>query len=441
MKISFFINKVIVFLLGKNLFSEDIQKVSQGVRKTINIQAASYLIVFLSNIIMVRVAGIKEYGIFINIINWISLLSIVASQGMEDVVLAEIPPRIAKGNFTGAFGVINFANRIIIIGAVLTCLLFILILFTGYISVFTQYQPLFFAALINVYLMSFVAVNQQALQAYNKFYKSQLADRLIKPLFYLVVLTVFLLLKVKAGAGLLINLTTIAQLTGAIMIYFFLRQIATIKGENIFQKKKENTLSYSSPNFYFFIISMLYLLKAKIAVIIFGFEVSSENTGIFNILCRLADFVILPVFIIHSIVPQLFSHHLEAEKSYKKELYKKITRLITAGALIIFIFIVIGGKFILELYGNSFVQYYGLLIALAASQLLYSFFGPSSAFLMMQGRQKQAAFVLLADIIISFFLFIIFIREYGLAGGVWATFISALLYNIILRVMVNKIIR
>jgi O-antigen/teichoic acid export membrane protein len=427
--------------LGKLLHSSDAEKITQGIKKTITVQAFSYLLVFISNILMVRVAGMENYGIYITVINWISLLSVFAAQGMEDVVLAEIPPSVANGNYRNAKKIIFFANKIILTGAVIVTLVFFIIIKSGVVTVFTDNDLTFFAALINIYLFAFIMVNQQALQAFNRFYSSQLADRIVKPLLLIIAFTVFYYTSLKPGAVFLINTTTVVQIICALIVLLFLK--TTFKN-SIAEKDdsaNEKKIKYGYTNFYFFIISLLYLLKAKIAIFIFGFAGKPEDTAVFNILSRLADFVVVPFFIIHAVVPQLFSKHKQADKAYKKELFNRITLLSTGGAVLVFLFIILSGKFLLRLYNNSIAENYRLLIVLSASQLLYSVFGPSSALLMMQGRQKQAAFILLADVAVSIILFGVFIKLYGLTGAVWATVISVFIYNLLLRIMVNKIIK
>jgi O-antigen/teichoic acid export membrane protein len=57
---------------------------------------------------------------------------------------------------------------------------------------------------------------------------------------------------------------------------------------------------------------------------------------------------------------------------------------------------------------------------------------------MMQGKQKQAAFALLADIILNCLLLFLFINWLGLTGVALASFCGSLFYNIVLRILVNR---
>jgi O-antigen/teichoic acid export membrane protein len=434
------ISKLSEKFLGKALQSSDAEKITQGIKKTITVQAASYLLVFISNILMVRVAGVQNYGMYVTVINWMSLLSVMACQGMEDVVLAEIPASITAGDFTNARKITVFANRVTFIGAAMAMLVFFVLTQTGWVPLFSNNKFVFYAALINVYLFGFIIVNQQALQAVNRFYASQLADKIIKPLLFTLLFGILYLTSVKFGAVTLITTTTIVQFICVLLVLFFLKDTFKHTLSCADGDAWEKPLRYGYSNIYFFVISLLYLLKAKIAIFIFGFTGTIADTGIFNILSRLADFVIVPFFIIHTVAPQLFARHKEADKQYKKELFSRLTLISSTGAILVFAGIILLGKFLLGLYGNAMIGNYSLLLVLSAAQLLYSLFGPSSALLMMQGRQKQAAFILLADVAVSIILFIVFIKAFGLEGAVWATVFSVFIYNLLLRVMVNKII-
>jgi O-antigen/teichoic acid export membrane protein len=440
MRFSRLINTLFEKLLGKALQSADAEKITQGIKKTVIVQAVSYLLVFASNILMVRVAGLENYGMYITVINWMSLLAVVACQGMEDVVLAEIPPSITKGNFLYAKKVNLFANRIMFAGSLAVILAFVVIIKTRWIPLFSNNGPIFYSGLITVYFSAFIVVNQQTLQAFNRFYASQLADKIIKPLLFTFLFGILYLAGVEYSAIILINLTTIVQFFCVLFVLYFLKDTFKHKPNKTDSLISEKPLRYSYTNFYFFIISLLYLLKAKIVIFIFGFAGNAADTGTFNILARLSDFVVVPFFIVHAVVPQLFARHKDADKKYKKELFNRITVICSAGAVLVFLSIVIFGKTLLGFYQNGFTEYYSLLLILSASQMMYSLFGPTIALLMMQGGQKQAALVLLIDVIVSIILFIFFIKSYGVKGAVWATVISVFIYNMLLRTIARKII-
>src|SRR5436190_20000714 len=112
-----------------NLFQDQLAKEDSlifynGIKKSIIVQGFSYFFIFLSSVIMVRLAGVSQYGIYVNIFNWINLLTIISCFGMEDVVLALIPVQLKKNNPGSVVSIVAKANRTILLVSLLCGLVF-----------------------------------------------------------------------------------------------------------------------------------------------------------------------------------------------------------------------------------------------------------------------------------------------------------------------------
>jgi O-antigen/teichoic acid export membrane protein len=420
----------------KELIDEDNTMFYRGIKKSILVQAFSYFFVFISSLLFVKAGGVENYGIYVNIFNWISVLTIIGCFGMEDVVLVEIPVYIHKNKTRSIINLVYKANKVIFIASVLISIIFAIIVWFGTVKGFSGNRQLFLMALVNVYLASFITVNQQTLQAFNRFYVSQVTDKILRPFLLIIILCAFWFAGKNIDARLLIFCNTAVLAICAVIVLVFLKNTLG----KLPQDKTDHPVKYKTlqQNGYFLLISLLFLLKSKISMLILGSFNEAISVGILNIAYRLSDIVLLPYLLIHSVVPQLFSSHIDSDVTYKRKLFQKSTRLTTIGALFIMLFFIFFGKTVLQFYNSGFGQYFNILLILCGSQFLYSLFGPSSALLMMQGRQKEAAFALVLDIVFNCLLFFLFINWFGLVGAAMASFCGSLFYNIILRIMVQR---
>jgi len=420
------------------LSGEDKLVFYNGIKKSIIVQGFSFFFIFLSSILMVKSAGVSNYGIYVNIFNWVNLLTIISCFGMEDVVLAEIPSRLSKSNGAGIFSIVTKANKTIFLVSLVSSLFFTMIVFAGLLPAFTPYKKLLLLALVNVYLGSFVIVNQQTLQAFNRFYLSQGIDKVLKPFLLILLLASFWFAGKLVDAQTLVIFNTIVLIICCLVLFYFVRStLLKLPVQNV---NGEKTLALGA-NLYFVLISVIVLLKSRIIMLIMGIQNQTDDVGIFNIASRLADFVLLPYMLIHAVVPQLFSRHRDSDISYRKKLFTKSNQVIALAALPIVLFFVLFGKLILRLYNPLLEQYYIILLILCASQFLYSLFGPTSALLMMQGKQKQAAFAMLVDIALNCLFFFLLVGWLGLTGAAWASFFGSLSYNVFLRLLVNRYLK
>jgi len=427
---------MVKYFSAGELISEDHSILFRGIKKSVIVQVISYFFVFVNSIMLVRLAGVENYGVYVNLFNWISVLTIIGCFGMEDVVLAEIPLYLQKNSTGHIRNLINRANKLIFIVSVLVALLFAIIVSLGFLKGFSESSYLFLISLVNVYFAAFIIVNQQALQAFNRFYVSQGVDKIIRPLLLTIIIGGFWLARKNIDVQLLVLSNTAVFALAAIIIFGFLRstvaKLPASRSNDHVEKERFRD------NGYFLLISLFFLLKSRIGMLILGGLNEPTSVGILNVAYRLSDLVLLPFILIHSVVPQLFSSRRETDATYRRKLFDKATLLTTIGSLIIVLFFIIFGRFVLKLYDDSFGQYVDILLILCGSQFLYSLFGPSNALLMMQGKQKQAAFALLADIILNCLLLFLFINWLGLTGVALASFCGSLFYNIVLRILVNR---
>jgi len=408
----------------------------RGIKKSLLVQGFSFFFVFVTSLLLVKTAGVTNYGIYVNIFNWVNVLAMISCFGMEDVVLAKIPVYVRQNKKTAIFNLVLTANKIIFFVSLFSSLVFILIVFSGFVPAFDQYKYLMLLAMINVYLSAFIIVNQQTLQAFNRFFASQAIDKILKPVLLILLLSSFWLADVNINARVLIIFNAVVLAICAVVVLFFLKNtLEKLPGEKNLAAEKTKLFGQ---NGYFLLISLLVLLKSKISMLILGSYNETDSVGILNITYRLSDFVLLPYLLIHAVVPQLFSSHAQSDVGYRKRLFHKSNLFIAVATLPIILFFVILGKPVLRFYDENLGQYFPILLILCGSQFLYALFGPSSALLMMQGKQRQAAFAMLFDIVFNCILFFLLIDWLGLVGVALASFFGSLFYNIFLRILVNK---
>ncbi|HSZ87704.1 MAG TPA: oligosaccharide flippase family protein, partial [Puia sp.] len=377
------------------------------------------------------------YGVYVHIFNWISVLSIIALGGRDDLLLAKIPKYLHNNETDLLSKIVKKTNFAVFIRSVIVIGVFLIIIFFIDIKTLSDFKYFFASACISIYLISFTTLNQSALQALNYIKLSQLPEKIIRPL--LLVILIFSL-KVVSSIITVKSLIIIANLSSVgcciFLLYFIITGLNKHKSYNTDLSVADNL---SKQTFYFFLISLFYLLSTKISMLILPYFVSEKNIGIFNIAYRFSELLIYPFFLMHYILPQLFAKHHLSGKSYKQSLFSESTLLTTLLSIPIFFINIFAGKFFLEWFGKDFVMGYDSLIYLSIAQLLFSIFGPTNTILMMQGNEKYSALSLFVYVILLLTTSLLIIPTLGVAGAAISVLISSLLYNILLAILVYKL--
>ena len=67
-----------------------------------------------ATILLTRIMGVKEYGIYVYVISWVSLLSVPATMGMDTLLVREVAEYKARGRLAHIRGIMNWSNKVVV---------------------------------------------------------------------------------------------------------------------------------------------------------------------------------------------------------------------------------------------------------------------------------------------------------------------------------------
>ncbi len=97
-------------MLKSDLPLAERSRLIKGIVNSFIIQGFSMVLVFAGNYLLVKFFGAEKYGVYVHVFNWISILTILAANGQEDVVLSRVPKYLAQNNLVQTGAVIRHAN-------------------------------------------------------------------------------------------------------------------------------------------------------------------------------------------------------------------------------------------------------------------------------------------------------------------------------------------
>ena len=423
-------------LVKSDLNQADRSTLIKGTIQSFIIQGISVLLVFAGNYLLVKFFGSEKYGVYVHVFNWISILTMLALNGQDDVVLSRLPKYNMQNNLVQGGAVIRHANIRVALGGIVISGLFLLLIYLFPIPTLSEYRTQFLIAALTIYLSAFLTINQMVLQSLSHIRLSQVIERLLKPFLF----TVFI-----AGAGWLSFYMDAGRLIGISVLNLFI--CAAVLAWLIVQKTKpffkNGTERYRgeglrTQTFYFLSISLLNLLVSKIGMLMLPFFTAEKSIGIFNISARFADLITYPFFLLHTVLPQMFAVHHTSEQSYKQKLYTESTYIILITSLPLIALNVLAGPWLLGYFGAEFTTGYPALVLMSASNALFGLFGPANTILMMQGKEKLSAIALLVYVMLLTALSRLLIPMQGITGAALAMLISNVVYNILLTVYASN---
>jgi O-antigen/teichoic acid export membrane protein len=422
------IQSIIDKVLKSDLQPADRHRLIKGIVHSFIIQGISILLVFAGNYLLVKFFGAEKYGVYVHVFNWISILTMLALNGQDDVVLSRLPKYKAQNNLVQAGAVIRHANIRVALGGIVISGLFLLLIYLIPIPTLHEYRSQFLIAALAIYLSAFLTINQMVLQSLNYIRLSQVIERLLKPFLFLACIVVAGWLSFYMDAGRLISLAVINLVVCAVVLGWLIIQKTKPYFKNGTERYQGEGLR--TQTFYFLTISLLNLLVSKIGMLMLPFFTVEKEIGVLNISARFSDLIIYPFFLLHTVLPQMFAVHHTSEQSYKQKLYRESTYIILITSLPLLLLNVFAGNWLLRYFGPAFTTGYTALVLMSVSNALFGIFGPANTILMMQGREKQAAIALGVYVILLTVLSRLLIPVQGITGAALAMLICNVVYNI-----------
>lgn len=424
-----YINEWLQRLLGEELDAKIKHYFLTGAYKSILLQGAIAILTFCTALFVARITGDEGFGIYTTVFTWVSIVSVGATLGLDDLALKQLPIYLKRKEHGKIKGLLIWANTWgVIVATFCALLLYALAEFTT-INGLHEHADLYFWAVWAIPLFVIMHVNQAALRGLHLFGWGQLAEKLVQPLsFFLFLLGMYWWQGYYLTDEHAIEARVLSfVITGIVAIYLVIRYTQYYrKGQAVYEKK----IWWNSCR-YFALTSLLYIVNTRIDIIFLSlYQIPEAEIAHYNAALKLSDMALIPFAVLYTVTAPMFSSLYASQKQEELQaFFTKTTRLACGIITLILITLVLGGEWFLALFGTSFVAGYPILLILCFTKFVHVFVGPVSYLLMMANLEKEATWALIASVLMTIGLHIYWIPLYGVQGAAYATLVGLLLFE------------
>jgi O-antigen/teichoic acid export membrane protein len=403
-----------------------------GAYKSVLMQGAIALLTFGTALFIARVTGERGFGVYTTVFTWVAIVSVGATLGLDDLALKQLP--IYQENKQPALirGLLRWSNSWGLLAGVGAALLLLLLAAKSNINGLSNYWEYYLWAVWVVPLFVLMHINQASLRALGFMGWGQIAEKVVQPLAFFVLLLIFWGVY---GAALSDKEAVVAR-TGSFVVTVLVALYLLYKVWKPYRQtnsQQERRLWWGSSR-YFAFTSLLYIINTRIDIVLLSFyNVSEAEIAYYNAALKLSDMALIPFAVLYTVTAPMFSKLYAAGRlDDLQAFYTKTTRLSFLVIAAILLVLVLGGQWFLAWFGESFVQGYPILLILCGVKLLHVFVGPANYLVMMIDLEKEATWILLASVLLTVVLHRFLIPSYAGVGAAWATFLGLLLFELLL---------
>lgn len=399
------------------------------------LQVIGKALAFLSAVVLARVLGPDNYGVYSYILSIVAIAMLPIVAGLPSFIIREVAIYNEEKKYELLSGLVTWSRRYIII-------LSFFLLATAYVlSLFDRrFEYIAFCMLI-IPLKGMVIQKGAIINGLNHPVLAQLPNVVIVPLFS----TIIIFSLYYFGVNITVDI--------AISVLFLSLVLSLLTATLLTKWKLPGQLKMVKPSFNntiwirsiipFSAMTFMASLNAEVASPILGLLVSKESVAYYKVAIQAVALVALGLSSINSILmPSVARSYKLGDMFGSQELITQSVRLSTLISMpIIFILIFFGDFLINYFFGVAYNQAYYVLVVLCVGQLINVMMGSVGTILCMTGNEKSAIKTLLFALILNVFLLLLLSPKYGEIGAAISVSTSLIVWNFLMAIDVYKLTR
>jgi len=377
------------------------------------------ILALLLIILIARKLGVENFGIYSFVFSFVLLFSAISDFGINSLVFRDIPQNKKKvRQILGSGIALKTITSLITI--------FLILFFVGLIG---YKNELFLLIALASFSMIFDSFSELFRSVYLAFEKMELD--FFYQLFSKGVLLALSFYVLFSGMGLteLIIAYFAASFFGLIFAMFLvLRQTGfpVIKFDYFALKK---TFTFASP---FFLIVLFSTIYSNIGVTLVGQISGMKETGVFSAAFRIVLAMgFLNIAFISSVFPVLSKFYAESNKSFSLLIVNSFRYIMVLVMPIVFGVIILSERIISLVYPSSYATA-SVVLKILVWFMLFNFVSYLFLFVLNSSKkEKSAGFFLGLTLVLSIFLNVVLIGMSGAVGASWALIISEFFFMVL----------
>ncbi len=394
---------------------------------------------FALNLILAREFGSAVVGVIALLYSLVGVALLMGSFGFPKAILRLIPEYRAKYGVDGMFYTYITVLKYLFIFSIAAALIFLFLKETikehFFLQISIPMDPVLIMTAASIVASAFISYNLQSLRAlYSDLWFNTLM--VLPKLFNLLLLFGVILFYPES-----VN-AVYAKLLTDFMTAFFAAVFIIIAFKKLTVQYVHHPVPFAKVweiAWPMFLTGGLFMVLNQTDTLMLGYMKETEDVGVYHIASRIASVTLFVLIAIGYRSAPLYAELYHAgDHEALKHLAQRTARLMFWMTLPIVILLLIGGKFLLSLFGDEFTAGYYALLFIIFAELLHTMSGSIGNFLNMTGHQKVFRNIVLIGVGINISLNVLLIPLYSYSGAAFASLVSMIAWNIIGTVYIRR---
>lgn len=409
----------------------------RGSSVVVFIQVIGMLLSYAMQVIVARISGATEFGIFAYAWTWFNMLFIVASGGMNEVVLKLLPQYVIKQEWARVKGLAYTGSAVVVfIGIIIAFVIYICLSIDRWV---VDYR---YISVLRIVCLSAPAIGalsyfQGLGRAMNRVVISFTPRSTGLPLAVLCSILVFMCFGHMPTAYDLIIVASISAVVLCVVQFLallkaFPKEISKIRSEEAYMEWYRLSIAM-------LFIAISYGILTHCDLLLVGIFLTPNEVGMYQAASRTAALVSFPLLALNALVaPMIAKLHAENRPVDLQRVVRTATQMVFIPCLMLGVGIMLFSKTLLSVFGSGFSDGQFVLQVLVVGHLIAVAAGPVSYLMSMTGNHVRCAFAWLSTIVIQISISVFLVSRLGINGVAIGTLTATVFLNVYLTILVRQ---
>lgn len=405
---------------------------ARGATGTLVIKVLGQGLMFGLQLLLARLLGGQQFGIYVYVLTWVNALVLVGKLGWDTALLRYVAVYSSTANWGAVRGILRRSTQVTLFASLAVSGIGAFITWALAFRLGPDLTNTFMAGWFVLPILCLAAFRQAALRALKRVPLAQLPEFVFRPIVVVILVIVFTVGLGRAIDGpstmcLYFISVSITFGVGTYWLYRFLPAVVR-KSAPVYHSKE--WMSVALP---LFLVAGTHLINSQADTLMIGFLLDTTKAGIYFVASRVAGLIGFGMLAVNSIAaPMIASLYAQARMDEVQRILTLGTWGITIFALPVGLGLILWGKVLLGLFGFEFSAGYTALVILVIGQLVNASTGLVGSLMQMSGQQGMALRVVGGSAVANILLNAWLIPKWGIQGAAIATTATTIAWSTIL---------
>lgn len=385
---------------------------------------------FIMQLIMARMIGAEDLGIYFYALGWITIISNVTSLGFNFALVKYVAIFLASSDMARLRGILVRSTQLCLIASLIgaASIWAWWLLISKPFWAFDKKVALLLGSIL-IPMFTFNVLRQATLRGMKKVFQFQALDSIVRPVLITIGIVswpFFVRPAITAEHVMLIQIaaTAIVLLAGIVLVR------TQLPGKFHETPPIFETRSWIGTAFPLYVTTVMRIITLQAGLLIIGTFLPVKEAGIYGVIIRLAELVVFGVSLVDAIAAPMIAELFHAGK--KEELQRLVTlatRITFAVAVIAATLLYFFGHWILEWYGADFTTGRNAMGIVMFAFILQALVGPVGYLISMTGQEKKLVVIQGVAMAVNLVLGFLLTPQFGIEGAAVALAVSTVVWQ------------